>query len=137
VVVSFKGSCDGSAIPSVPVESGALGWTHTSNGEVLPFTDIDCDRIRRLVGPVMTGVEREDRDPALGRALGRVLAHELYHVFAKTKHHSSWGIAKAFYTPLELMAEKFRFEPKEFKLLRNSKVRTVLEHAESFGAGGQ
>ena len=55
---------------------------------------------------------------ALEEVLGRVVAHELYHIFAKTTRHGSWGIAKAAYTVDELLCPKFEFEKRESNMLR-------------------
>ena len=46
-VLTFKGRCDVAGLtPRGDTNPGALGWTHVSDGEILPFTDIACDRIR-------------------------------------------------------------------------------------------
>jgi hypothetical protein len=129
VVATFKGTCGVMTSTEHRGTAGALGWTHTSNGEVLPFADVECDRISRLLGPALTRMDPGDREGALGRAVGRVLAHELFHVFARTSRHGSWGVAKPFYSVAELLADEFRFEEKESKLLRDSKVVAVLENA--------
>jgi hypothetical protein len=129
VVVTFKGTCALNAAPERREASGALGWTHTSNGEVLPFADVDCDRISRLVSQGLCRLDPEDREEALGRAIGRVLAHELYHIFLRNGRHGSWGVAKPYHSSTELLAEDFRFEERESKLLRGSKLMTALETA--------
>lgn len=141
VVVSFKGTCKVEDMRNVGKESGALGWTHLSDGDVLPFSDIHCDRIRSFIQPHLAALDREDRERAFGRALGRILAHELYHVFSKTTRHAAWGVAKAFYTPGELVADHFRFEERESRDLRDGKVKSLLRRrdpaAGAFGAAGQ
>ena len=126
VVVTFKGTCQmDDAIPSSG-ETGALGWTHVSDGSILPFSDVDCDKIRRFVAPEMRSMEPAKRDVGYGRAMGRVLAHELYHVFTNTTKHASWGVAKAFYTPRDLVAEQFQFQEKDNKALRSGKLKVLL-----------
>jgi hypothetical protein len=119
VVVSFKGDCTVARSAAPPADSGALGWTHRSGSDLLPFTGVDCTRIQRMLGASLAAADSDDRDAMLGRALGRVLAHELYHILGKTSRHGSWGIAKAFYSVRELTAVKLRFEEPESKLLRN------------------
>src|SRR5213078_2142913 len=49
VVVTFKGTCQMSAGLPARGETGALGWTHMSDGAILPFSDVDCDKIRRFI----------------------------------------------------------------------------------------
>ncbi len=58
-------------------------------------------------------VPGNEREGAYGRALGRVLAHELYHIFGNTTHHASEGVAKESYTVQDLLTEEFQFEAKE------------------------
>jgi hypothetical protein len=41
--------------------------------------------------------------PALGRALGRVAAHELYHVLGNTQSHGEAGLAKPSFGTVDLL----------------------------------
>ena len=112
---------------------GALGWTHLSDGVILPFSDIDCDGIRRFVQSGLLRVDTRNQEETYGRAVGRVLAHELYHVFANTPHHGTQGVAKAAYTARELLSKVFHFERGEFQALRAGKTKAVI----SASAAGQ
>ena len=47
--------------------------------------------------------------------MGRLLAHELYHLLLQTRTHSATGIAKAVYTPKALLAPSLRFEHGELE----------------------
>ena len=77
---------------------GPLGWTHISEGAILPFADIDCDGIRSFLQAGLLGARADTEKSMYGRAVGRVLAHELYHIFANTQHHGAGGVGKATYT---------------------------------------
>ena len=103
------------------VNPGALGWTHVSDGAILPFSDVDCDRVRVFLQKHLLSVRPADRQTAFGRALGRVVAHELYHIFANTTHHGSDGVGKPAYTVQDLLSDEFRFEEREGEALRTSK----------------
>jgi hypothetical protein len=116
-VATFKGSCEGSSLANVPFRRGALGWTHISDGEVLPFTDVECDRIHAFVQRGLLSTASEERNRVFGRALGRVLAHELFHIFAVTTQHESTGVDQPAYTASELLSDQFRPLP-EFQILR-------------------
>jgi hypothetical protein len=128
VVVTFKGECDTSGDYYSTGETGALGWTHISDGAILPFSDVDCDKIRRFINAEIKTQEPADREVVYGRAVGRVLAHELYHVFTNTTRHASWGVAKAFYSPKDLVSEKFQFQEKDTTALRAGKLKTLLRN---------
>jgi hypothetical protein len=128
VVVTFKGKCEMNNEAHFPTETGALGWTHMSDGAVLPFSDVDCDKIRRFIGSEVRSLDWEDRNVIYGRAIGRVLAHELYHVFTNTTRHASWGVAKAFYTSKDLVSDKFQFQEKDTTALRKGKLGALIRN---------
>ncbi len=127
-VITFKGRCDTAGMASRSINPGALGWTHVSDGIILPFSDVDCDRIRGFIQKELLTLDHVGRVAAFGRAIGRVVAHELYHIFANTQHHGSDGVAKAAYTAQELVADDFQFEQKETLALRAGKVHSLVEH---------
>jgi len=119
-VVKFKGKCDASNLHPHPAQPGALGWTHISDGVVLPFSDVDCSRIRAFIQMSLLAVPVKIREEVFGRAVGRVLAHELYHIFAKTTHHASDGVAKSSYSVRDLLSDDFVFEERESTELRDN-----------------
>lgn len=117
-VIHFKGTCDAEDLANTDAYPGPLGWTHMSDGEILPFSDINCDGVRLFVQRDLLKVPEINREIMYGRALARVLAHELYHIFAKTTKHAAWGLGKPAYTIQDLLSNKFKFEKKECDLLR-------------------
>lgn len=125
-VVTFKGSCDATRLALKPPHAGPLGWTHISEGAILPFADVDCDGLRSFLQQSLMGVRANDREDVFGRALARVVAHELYHILANTQHHGSEGIGKAEYSLKNLLADDFQFGEKESMALISSKAHEVL-----------
>jgi hypothetical protein len=125
-VVTFKGRCDAAGLLTRSKFEGALGWTHVSDGQILPFTDVSCDRVREFVQTGLLAFRVEDREAKYGRALGRVLAHELYHIFANTLRHGS-GVAKESYSVQDLLADDFQFEAKETRMLQTSRPKPAAE----------
>ena len=113
MVVHFHGRCRADA-PSSRAQR-RLGMTHISEGEIIPFAAVDCDSIRELISAPMAMALPEERDRLLGKAMARVLAHELYHYLARTTQHASRGIAKARYTRSDLAAACFRFDEDELQ----------------------
>lgn len=132
-VVTFRGQCNTANLKPVSGNPGALGWTHVSDGVILPFSEVDCDGIRSFVQADLLHISREGQEEAYGRAIGRVLAHELYHVFANTPHHGTCGVGKAAYTVKELLSKVFHFELRETEALRVGKAKAILDGS----AGGQ
>jgi len=117
VVLTFRGKCDAQGLTLASHENAGLGWTHLSDGEILPFAEVDCDRVRMLVQNDLFRLPPMERAKALGRAMARVTAHELYHILAHTMRHGS-GLSKPAYSPQELLADEFLFDQRETKALR-------------------
>jgi hypothetical protein len=131
-VVTFKGHCDtANLLPIRPIAGGALGWTHVSDGVILPFSDVDCDRLRGFLQRDLMLMPANERDETFGRAIARVLAHELYHIFANTSKHGSCGIGKSAYTAQELLSDEFLFEERESLALRTTRPHGPPETAGS------
>ncbi|MGI8989027.1 MAG: hypothetical protein ACR2I2_05505 [Bryobacteraceae bacterium] len=131
VVVKFAGHCEMSPIPYYselgPESAGAaLAYTNSSDGHVLPFSEVQCDQIRRYIGPTAKSGTKVQQDLVLGRAMGRVVAHELYHIFAGTAKHGPEGVARSFHTRRELVAKEFKLDPKDSARLRELKWRALL-----------
>jgi hypothetical protein len=124
-VLTFKGRCDVTGLAPRDTHPGALGWTHVSDGAILPFSDIECDSIRTFLQKELLYIHPADREEVFGRAIARVVAHELYHIFANTQHHGSDGVAKSAYTVQELLSDDFQFEGRESQALRSSAARAT------------
>ncbi len=111
VLVKFRGTCRIQATPVFLDERGPMAFTHTSDGEVLPFSEVLCDRVGVAAHSAMAGGEFGHRDELLGRALARVLAHELYHIKGKCNEHGRSGVARKALTGRELISRTFDFDP--------------------------
>jgi hypothetical protein len=98
VVLKFKGKCKVEPWGQQSAPDGAsrtLGTTRVLNGNVLPFSEVQCDEVRRALSYLRPEASQRERQKALGLALGRVVAHELYHMLAHTTAHAARGLAKA------------------------------------------
>jgi len=104
VVMTFKGAC--SYVPAPPLydELGPYASTRTSNGEIQPFGEVDCDRVVSSVHSAMFGGDYAKADLLVGRALGRVVAHELVHMLTKSEVHAREGTQKAALSGRQLIA---------------------------------
>jgi len=113
LVARFRGVCRADRI-DVPVsDGGPSGSTHLVNGEILPFPDIDCERVRAIIAARLGMEGPMQCQRLLGRALARVLAHEVYHVVLQTSSHGPRGIMKASLTAEDLVGATLRFEPEQ------------------------
>ncbi len=89
-IVRFRGACRMEEIPPPSEQSSALALTHSSDGVIIPYADVQCDQVRGMIQSVVARENFPRREMLLGRALGRVLAHELYHVLTrKTEHYQA------------------------------------------------
>jgi hypothetical protein len=77
-----------------------------AEGRILPYTELRCDEIGKALAFLRPGSGIKDRQLALGRALGRVLAHELYHILANAKTHGANGLARAVEPLPDLISPK-------------------------------
>jgi len=82
----------------------------------------------------LVGIDSKMREFVYGRAVARVVAHELYHILAREKHHASGGIAEAHFTSEELVSNDFQFRPNAVQKLRRNLVPILLS---AYGWMGQ
>ena len=115
--VRFRGFCDTSDLRVRP-SRWVFGQAHLVGREIIPYIDVQCDAVRGFLAPTLNSLDPRRRTLTFGRALARVLAHELYHILAKTSDHGSGGVAKSTYTMPELTASEFWFQGQESQRLR-------------------
>jgi hypothetical protein len=88
VVVRFRGRCiPRPALTSLDdtlpfTERVTLAATAVTDGHVLPYSEVDCDQIRKSLGQKVL---------AFGRALGVVVAHEMEHILRNSMEHAKAG----------------------------------------------
>jgi hypothetical protein len=128
-VVELRGTCEWSSLPAGRVD--ALASTAVSDGKILPFSSVDCASLTRMLAGPLANEPGARRDFLYGRAMARVLAHELYHVLVQTGDHSREGIARAGFSAVDLVTERFEFEQGTLAKLRPAVA------ARSGAAGGE
>jgi len=69
VVVKFRGKCRMEPVPYLYDERGTLGFTYSTDGAVLPFSEIECDKVRSSLHTAMFGGDYKRSDLLFGRAL--------------------------------------------------------------------
>lgn len=118
VVVHFNGRCILEPVPVLYDERGPLAFTHTSDGEVLPFSEVACDQVTASMRSAMFGGDYAHSDQLLGRALGRVVAHELVHILTKSHDHGREGVAKAALSGTQLIEPSLPLNASDLERLR-------------------
>ncbi len=118
VVVHFHGACILQPVPYLIDERGYYAYTHVSDGAVLPFSEVECGKVTSSIAPVLSGAQWKQSDLILGRALGRVLAHELYHMLAKTQHHAGEGVTRSALSPSALIADRLNMSRADLEKLK-------------------
>jgi hypothetical protein len=112
VVVRLEGQCRStwpdSAKP-LTTRPAVLAQTHIADGRVLPFADVLCDAVRQLVAADLKAAAARDRDGLFGRALGRVAAHELYHILLRTTEHTHTALSRAEQSAPDLLTSQAAF----------------------------
>src|SRR4051812_35558576 len=94
VVVRFKGKCVLEPAGYLYDERGPLAFTHSTAGEVQPYSEVECDKVAAAVRSAMSGEDFSRGALLLGRALGRVVAHEMMHMLAKSGAHAETGVGR-------------------------------------------
>lgn len=104
----MRGTCSMQALPigALSDERGPLALTHASNGELLPFGEVECDRVRRSVQRTVGRGNPLAHESTYGAALGRVMAHEVYHMLAHSAKHTKEGVTKEALTSEELSGSR-------------------------------
>jgi hypothetical protein len=108
VVVRFHGACLLRPDPALMDERGYYAFTHVSDSGVQPFSEVECGKVASSIRPALSKAQWRQPDSIFGRALGRVLAHELYHMLAKSDAHATNGVTRSALTPAQLIAGKLK-----------------------------
>ena len=108
VVVHFKGKCVLEPVPILYDERGPFAFTYNSDGAVLPFSEVECDHVTASVQSAMSVDDHARPDYLMGRALGRVVAHELVHILTKSTSHAHDGVAQTALSGHDLIGPPLR-----------------------------
>ena len=118
IYVKFRGECRMVSLPPLLDERGPFAITHSTEGQVLRFSEVACDRVRVSVRSAMHGDHFRQPEAMLGRALGRVLAHEVYHIIGGSAEHGKSGIAREGLSGAQLTSESLQLHPEDAQKLR-------------------
>jgi hypothetical protein len=114
VVVRFKGKCVLEPVGYLYDERGPLAFTYSSDGVPQPFSEVECDKVTASVRGAMWGGEYAKADQLLGRALGRVMAHEVVHMFSNSAMHGKEGVAAPALSGRQLISPQLKLSPADW-----------------------
>lgn len=123
-VVVFDGNCSVGEIGSATsFTSGILGDAAVGREkQVQPFFHVNCAQVVQTMRPLLSHLNVPMRNTVFGRALARVIAHEIYHIVAKTTAHAEKGVAKASFSLEDLISEDFEFDAASLQRLRPQRL---------------
>ena len=121
VVVDLEGDCAVRSRAEAPPgpDGASLGSTAVANGHVQPFTSIDCAALSGMLTPRIAAQPAALRSWLYGRAMARVLAHEVYHYIGQATDHLKSGVAREKFSAADLLQERFEFDDLALSRLRN------------------
>jgi hypothetical protein len=119
VVLNFRGNCDPRSDSSFsgPMDSW-LARMDVFDGVVLPFGEVNCGLMRALMAGGAHNAKLTDKE--FGRALARVLAHELYHFLTQSTSHATQGLEKPAFSRADLLLDGLRLDRQELGHLSQS-----------------
>jgi hypothetical protein len=118
VSVQFHGKCALETGALQPPSRGPMAWVQSQDGEIQSFIEVDCDRTAAMVWQNRGTMPLPLVTRAFGRAVGRVLAHELYHYFTQSSLHTDSELFRHAMTSRDLTMPQTRFESGEIEALR-------------------
>ncbi len=130
IVLELEGRCDALAPTPVGLPVRRLASTAVDNGLVLPFINLDCAALQRFLGIPLRSKPKADAEFLYGRALGRLLAHELYHVVGQTAGHTRTGVTRPAVSVSDLISDQCSFGQEALFRLRRIQDPPKLARAE-------
>jgi hypothetical protein len=108
LLFTMKGQCSMEALPigALSDERGALAMVHSTDGEILHYGEVECDKIRSSLEHVLGKQQTRAYQGAFDIALGNVMAHEIYHMLAGSAEHTHSGVTRPGLSASELLNRK-------------------------------
>lgn len=130
VIVQMQGHCTLHRFPRGE-RSKSLGFTHVSDGRVLPFIEIDCDAVAESVMKATSSSTAFLNVNAYARGLAAVLTHEMVHALTESCDHGESGVMLPSLTPKQLMEPDLVMTPETIQELEEA-LGVPLAAAQSY-----
>jgi hypothetical protein len=120
MIFNMKGHCSMAsrrAITPLPVgalsdERGPLAMAYTTDGDILPFGEVECDHVRQSLERLLGKSASKQQQDVFGSALGTVMAHEVYHMLSHRAKHTKAGVTKESLSAREMLEGSLTFSDK-------------------------
>jgi hypothetical protein len=109
--IDVKGLCSATARRS-RTRPSTLANMFGVDRELQPIGSLDCAAVSSYLGAVTPNV--------FGRALGRVLAHEIYHYITQRRDHSDRGLFASSLSDISLTSGELSFTDRDLQALNTS-----------------
>ncbi|MGP8248142.1 MAG: hypothetical protein ACLQVN_26965 [Bryobacteraceae bacterium] len=76
--------------------------------------------VRKAVLSALWGQDYGRQELLFGRALGRVLAHEVYHMMAKTTRHGSTGVTMPALSDAQLITDSLDLDESSADVIQSA-----------------
>ena len=119
VVVRFQGDCQPIRMETRGA-SRPLGLTHVTDGRVQPFIELNCQRVLEAMDTVNGQGGLHQPQILVGRALGRVAAHEIHHALTGGAHHDCEGLMRRSFDRRDLCGSELSFSEESVRRLKIS-----------------
>lgn len=118
--VRIHGHCRVPLAVDTPVIAGSLAWVRVNSGGFLALIDLDCALAARFIRQSFAAHEYSLAPALLGRAMARLLMHELLHYFSGSADHLSTPLFGPSISPRELSDADLRLASEEAAILQNA-----------------
>lgn len=120
IVVEFNGACRPNPLPPRSLVTGSLAHVPSVEGHIEQWITVDCERLASYLPRALGG---EDANSVYGRALARVLAHELFHCITDEDTHSHSLLFRSGVSAQDLVTPAAAFTDAEQQRLRQALQR--------------
>lgn len=105
LVVYLHGDCRLELLPRGKAYGFTLGWVRRENGHIAPFIHVDCSRITQVLEAQARGLNTEERNRMMAKAVAQVVLHEWIHVARQSAEHGRVGVTKANFGAADLLGD--------------------------------
>ena len=105
ITIYLHGDCCPAFVSYWPaLELRGFGMGSANHGHIEPFVHVECTRLAQTLASQTYRLDRDQQDRLMARAIARVILHEWIHIATQNPGHARDGLAKAMFSPRDLIA---------------------------------